>query len=128
MLYDLYDISGNLIEEKVVVRWYNDFSSTMFGDYYYKNGRWYDCEGNEYDAFPRENAMSDIHLATERIELEGVSIRIGGLRADSFWGIHTDRGIYAGVMDEEGSWLFKIYSPALDSDSKPKHKSFLFDQ
>ncbi len=126
VLYDLYDISGNLIEEKVVVRWYNDFSYTMFGDYYKKNGKWYDCEDNEYDAFPRENAMSDIYWATERIELEGVSIRNGGWRADS-WGIQTDRGIYAGVVDEEGSWLFKIYSPALDSDSKPKRKSFLFD-
>ena len=126
VLYDLYDISGNLIEEKVDVRWYNDFSYAMFGDYYSKNGRWYDCEGNEYDAFPRENAMSDIYWATERIELEGVSIRNGGWRADS-WGIQTDRGIYAGVVDEEGSWLFKIYSPALDSDSKPKRKSFLFD-
>ena len=29
-------------------------------------------------------------------------------------------GVYAGVKDEEGSWVFKIYNPRLASDSKPE--------
>ena len=126
VLYDLRDISGRLVEEKVVVRWYNDFSYTMFGDYYKKNGKWYDCEGNQYDAFPRKNNMSDIYFATERMELEGVSIRNGGWSIVSDFGFREDGSIYAGIVDRDGNWLFRIYSPTLDSDSKPNLRSFLF--
>lgn len=124
LLYDLYDLSGNLFEEKVRVRWYNDFSYTMFGDYYLKDGKWHDCEGNERVAFPRDTAMSDIYWGVERLELEGVSIRLGGWSALSLGGMYNT-GIYAGVVDASGNWLFKIYSPNLDSDSKPERKSLL---
>ncbi len=30
------------------------------------------------------------------------------------------QGVYAGVKDEEGSWVFKIYNPRLASDSQPE--------
>ena len=124
LLYDLYDISGNLIEEKVQVRWYNDFSYTMFGDYYLKDGKWHDCDGNKYDVFPQNAVMSKMYRSVERIELEGLSIRIGGWSASSFgFGGMYNKGIYAGVVDASGNWLFKIYSPNLDSDSKPQSRS-----
>lgn len=69
--------------------------------------------------------LSAIYTVSEGTDLHTFDITAS--ENDSIFGRYyrcgysvDQEGVYAGVKDEEGSWVFKVYNPKLASDSKPE--------
>lgn len=88
-----------------------------------ENERWYDSDLNPMQIPPEDPYDVEYVRMRRSIELEG-RIVIGDNSVNAYsslvWQESTPEPvrIYVGVKDGEGNWLFKIFNPALASDSR----------
>ena len=124
LIYSVYSMSGRLLMENVEPV-YSNYSCFYMDDElvegglkaidYIKgpDGKYYDCELHRVDTVPDpkspEEMVSEPHYYWGVIWL-----------SDQFEYIVCGRynsGVYQGIKDKDGNWIFRVYSPYLAEDS-----------
>ena len=109
---------GEVIDDSVFER-----RLTLAEYAYTENDRWYDSELNPMRTPPEDAYDAEFGRMRRSIELED-RIVIGDNSVNTYsslvWFESTQEPIriYVGIKDGAGNWLFKIFNPALASDSK----------
>jgi hypothetical protein len=120
--YDLYSLSGECI--------LRDCWAVLSDRFHYWDGAGrglvyaYCFINRQGEVFDGE--LNLLYTVPEGTDLSGYNIvpsEYGSIfhNKNDLCGYTVDQeGIYAGVKDEEGNWVFKIYNPKLASDSQPE--------
>lgn len=114
---DLYTLDGELVMRKVRPYSTGGFvvdEELYFGSIYTarflndENGTFYDKDLNPIP----EPDEDELHVDPEKFTRNYFALQINDRQ------IVSGNGVYAGIKDGEGNWLFKIYNPAGASDSQ----------
>ena len=124
LIYSVYSMSGRLLMENVQLVYSGNYSVFYLDDElpeggvrahdYIRDadGKYYDGELHRVDSVPDPKPLEEIifepHYYWGVVWLSDDSIRVCG---------RYDSGVYQGIKDKEGNWIFRVYSPYLAEDS-----------